>query len=70
LTIAEVDSGGFVVSIIPHTAAETTLLSKRPGDLVNLENDMIGKYVERLMLHQDVAAQSTISYEFLAEHGF
>jgi len=70
LTIAEVDSGGFVVSIIPHTGSETTLLSKRPGDLVNLENDMIGKYVERLLSFQGETSQSKITYEFLAEHGF
>ena len=70
LTIAEVNSGGFVVSIIPHTGAETTLLSKRSGDLVNLENDMIGKYVERLLSFQGEMSQSKITYEFLAEHGF
>ena len=37
------------MSVIPHTAAETTLLSKKAGDIVNLENDIVGKYVEKLM---------------------
>ena len=49
LTVAYVDSRCFKVSIIPHTAKETTLLSKKVGDIVNLENDVIGKYVEKLL---------------------
>ena len=49
LTVARVDEAGFQVSVIPHTGEETTLLEKVPGDLVNLENDVIGKYVEKLM---------------------
>lgn len=49
LTVASVSDTGFQVSVIPHTAEETTLLKKRPGDLVNLENDVVGKYVEKLL---------------------
>ncbi len=49
LTVAYVDSKVFKVSVIPHTAKETTLLSKKIGDYVNLENDIIGKYVEKLL---------------------
>lgn len=49
LTVAYVDESVFKVSVIPHTAAETTLLSKKAGDIVNLENDIVGKYVEKLM---------------------
>lgn len=49
LTVAYVDSRCFKVSIIPHTAKETTLLSKKVEDIVNLENDVIGKYVEKLL---------------------
>ncbi len=49
LTVARVDASSFSVSIIPHTRAETNLTSKRVGDIVNLENDVIGKYVERLL---------------------
>ena len=40
---------GFEVSVIPHTGGQTTLLTKRPGDVVNLENDVVGKYVQRLL---------------------
>lgn len=49
LTVAAVDDQSFAVSIIPHTAEETTLLKKKVGDTVNLECDMIGKYVEKLL---------------------
>lgn len=49
LTVAKVSGSEFAVSVIPHTGAATTLLSKKPGDTVNLENDLIGKYVERLL---------------------
>lgn len=49
LTVASVSEKDFSVSVIPHTRSETNLLSKKEGDTVNLENDIIGKYVERLM---------------------
>ena len=49
LTVAAVDESSFKVSIIPHTAGETTLLTKHVGDPVNLETDIIGKYVAKLM---------------------
>lgn len=49
LTVAYLTPKGFKVSLIPHTAKETTLGYKKVGDSVNLENDMIGKFVERLM---------------------
>ncbi len=49
LTVASVGQHSFQVSVIPHTGEETTLLGKGPGETVNLENDIIGKYVERLM---------------------
>lgn len=72
LTVARVSERNFQVSLIPHTGSETTLLSKQIGDRVNLENDVIGKYVERLL--QPKAAlqnsESHITMEFLAEHGF
>jgi riboflavin synthase len=59
------------VSVIPHTGSETTLLRKGVGQVVNLENDIVGKYVQRLL--QPAAPQpqeSRITLEFLAEHGF
>jgi len=49
LTIVQPLDDGFTVAIIPHTAAVTTLGSKRPGDLVNIEVDVMAKYVERLL---------------------
>ena len=49
LTVAAVNDESFQVSIIPHTGEETTLLKKKQGALVNLENDVIGKYVEKLL---------------------
>ena len=72
LTVADVDSSSFKVSIIPHTGAQTTLLSKRAGDKVNLENDVIGKYVRRLMERGSTTApyKSQIDEDFLAKHGF
>lgn len=77
LTVAYVDSEEFKVSIIPHTASETTLLTKNKGDTVNLENDIIGKYVEKLMLHNHTKGQdanvknkSDIDIEMLNKFGF
>ena len=49
LTVVEVDDEGFDVALIPHTLAETTLGDRRPGDRVNLEADVLGKYVRRYM---------------------
>ena len=49
LTVNGVDDAGFDVAIIPHTASQTTLAGKRPGARVNLEVDVIGKYVEKLL---------------------
>lgn len=49
LTVAKVNDEEFAVSVIPHTGKETTLLEKKAGDIVNLENDVIGKYVQKLM---------------------
>ena len=49
LTVADVESSGFSIAMIPHTAKLTTLGTKRAGDSVNLEADIIGKYVERLL---------------------
>jgi riboflavin synthase len=49
LTVAEVDGDGFAVALIPHTLAVTTLGVREPGDTVNLEVDVLAKYVERLL---------------------
>ena len=75
LTVAAVTSDTFSVSIIPHTRACTSLLDKKKGDQVNLENDIIGKYVKRLLggpiqSANDAPKESKITEEFLREHGF
>lgn len=63
LTVAEVDhtrgNASFKVSIIPHTLAQTALSTKKPGSTVNLENDIVGKYIEQLMQPADVPADQT-----------
>lgn len=73
LTVAEVFKDSFSVSTIPHTVAETILSEKRPGDIVNLENDIIGKYIERLMNFSENKSekkQSRITLELLSQNGF
>ncbi|MDQ1480758.1 MAG: riboflavin synthase [Actinomycetota bacterium] len=55
LTVARRDDDGFAVALIPHTLAVTTLGARAPGDRVNLEADLIAKYVERLMLSREEA---------------
>jgi riboflavin synthase len=67
LTVAKVEKDGFSVSVIPHTAGKTILSRKRAGDTVNLENDCIGKYVERLMGGKNEPA---ITSEFLKKFGY
>lgn len=69
LTVAELDSGSFSVSLIPHTAKSTVLGEKRVGDTVNIENDVIAKYVEKLLSPQQ-PQKSGITMEFLLENGF
>jgi riboflavin synthase len=49
LTIAGLTDGGFELALVPHTLEQTTLSALRPGDRVNLEVDVLGKYVERLL---------------------
>lgn len=68
LTIAAVGDSSFKVSIIPHTQEETTLTTKRIGEVVNLENDMIAKYVEKLMGKDK--ADKGLSLEFFQANGF
>lgn len=75
LTIIDVTEEEFTISIIPHTLENTNLRDKHPGDIVNLENDMLAKYVERLLAWrtndtQKQANGSSLSLEYLKEHGF
>ena len=71
LTVAKVTEDTFSVSVIPHTASETILGTKKVGDAVNLENDIIGKYIEKLMSPaEEQPAHSGITMDFLAKYGF
>lgn len=71
LTVAHVDGRIFKVSIIPLTREKTTLLSKKIGEEVNLECDIVGKYIERLMLNSEsVESKSSIDKDFLRKNGF
>ena len=71
LTVAYVDDSMFKVSIIPHTKEVTTLLRKKVGEVVNLECDMLGKYIEKLLLSKEQApVNKGIDMNFLSEHGY
>lgn len=67
LTVARVDESSFSVSLIPHTQGATTLHQCRVGDFVNIENDMIVKYVEKLLGKSDPKG---LTLDFLRENGF
>ena len=66
LTVADVKNDRFMVSVIPHTASQTTILDKRAGDRINIECDVIGKYVKQFTDKK----QSRITMDFLRENGF
>ncbi|MGB5218161.1 MAG: riboflavin synthase [Smithella sp.] len=65
LTVNRLEKSRFYVNIIPHTAANTTLMIKKEGDLINIETDILGKYVEKLM-----QSSKGIDKDFLTKHGF
>jgi len=69
LTVNSVSGSGFTVNVIPHTAAMTTLRYRKPGDPVNVETDIIGRYVERL-LGGTAAAGGGVTLQSLLENGF
>lgn len=75
LTVASAGREQFEVSVIPHTLGETSLCEKKEGSLVNLENDVIGKYVERLLFFEKEGQEKTaekpaLTREFLLRAGF
>jgi len=76
LTVADLTEEDFTVSLIPHTAKMTILGYKKAGDKINIETDMIAKYVERLLLfnedNENKTGQATkgINKAYLMEHGF
>ncbi len=65
LTVNRLEKERFYVNVIPHTAAHTTLTGKKEGEWVNIEADILGKYVEKLL-----QSKQGIDKDFLAEHGF
>ena len=69
LTVAKLTDSSFSVSVIPHTSDVTILGTKKTGDIVNLENDIIGKYIEKLM-RPPVQPASGLNMEILAKNGF
>ena len=72
LTITDVTESTFSVSLLPHTGQKTILLMKKVGDTLNLETDVIGKYVEKLLGIKKPTKQeeSTLNMNFLLENGF
>lgn len=71
LTVARVDRKNFTVSVIPHTLRVTSLGSFQRGDEVNLENDIVGKYIEKLLgLSCPEKKESTLTMDFLIKNGF
>jgi riboflavin synthase len=70
LTVAAIDGVEVQVAIIPHTAEVTNLQSLRPGDPLNLEVDVVAKYVEKMMAERQDQVQSSITLEKLVQAGF
>lgn len=70
LTVVSVNQEAFTVSIIPHTGAQTILLDKKTGDPVNLETDVIAKYIRRFTTPQKEEKKSGLTLSFLQENGF
>lgn len=74
LTVAHLGENDFTVSLIPHTTQVTTLLDKKVGDKLNVENDVVGKYVERLLdfsaKNETKEKKPSLSLSFLRENGF
>lgn len=67
LTVAKVSKTDFSVSVIPHTLEQTILRNKQIGDMVNLENDMLGKYIQKLISSRK---KTELSKELLYQYGF
>jgi len=71
LTVNTVESETFTVAVIPHTLAMTTLQGKKTGDQVNLETDMVARYIARLLgVERTGPDAAPLDLEFLAKHGF
>jgi riboflavin synthase len=69
LTVNEVQEDWIQLTLIPYTLEKTTLMDKKIGNEVNVETDILGKYVEK-MLHRGKGISKEIDLSFLKEHGF
>ncbi|RNC28775.1 MAG: Riboflavin synthase [Candidatus Dichloromethanomonas elyunquensis] len=70
LTLVDIEEDRFTVSLIPHTFAHTTLGFKGPGSTVNLETDLIGKYVAKFLNPEKDLGKKDITLDYLSQHGF
>ena len=70
LTVNDIAGSQFGLNIVPHTLSMTTMGQLQAGHHVNLEVDVVARYLERLMLGDDAASTSGLTQEFLTEHGF
>lgn len=70
LTVAEVNKCKFKVSVIPHTLENTVLKDKKINGIVNLECDVIGKYIEKFIKSKEETKESNITMDFLIKNGF
>lgn len=69
LTIFDIDESSITISLIPHTVSESVIGEKNAGDIVNIECDMIGKYIERFIT-KPVKRTGSMTENFLQENGF
>lgn len=70
LTVVDVFADSITVSLIPHTSGQTILGGKKAGDAVNLESDILGRYIEKLLKKGTDPSRTDIDMKFLAENGF
>jgi riboflavin synthase len=70
LTINTLEAGRFAVAVIPHTSALTTIGFKKEGERVNIETDMIGKYVEKFLSARGEAGPTGVTLDLLAKAGY
>ncbi len=70
LTVSDLKAGIFSINLIPYTLDNTTLGLKKEGDIVNIEGDILAKYIDRFLSQSRQYPASNITSSFLAEHGF
>jgi riboflavin synthase len=70
LTVNALTTRGFLLNIVPHSAEETIIADYKVGHIINIEVDVISRYIEQLLQPEQAAVKSALSKEFLAENGF